>query len=472
MAEGKVCPPQNLRDVATITKNRLRPGVLFRSASPGKTREHGALFLLHKLCVKTIVDLRPPTESKQDISHKEISKVYKAHFPCGSKSRASEPGCYFYQLPLFSRISLAPHTFELSRTFFSMVGKKMTLRNSAAQHDALTIFHRKNITLFDLNKHVLEKFGDRVCKTLKLIANPSRHPVLIHCAHGKDRTGLIAALVLSVAGATDEEIVADYVLSQTSGGSDLAMADFEGLPAHVARHWADVPEATMRETLSFLRTQYSSISRYLLGIGFGYTWQAALKHAFDRTRTALTRTQFEQLLAGEAAAVDEVEEDLAWAESDRDACGDGEAHIDENNDEDEDLGVEVVETVPAVVPCVDRVTSSLERRATACMAESVEEIAVCVGDECEDTTDESNVVLAVCEGAAVATAAEESEAGPDPHHASVCHRTDSGMMSQPASASNTTCLPLLDCGAPSLCPIPDATSPAPDPNPDAFLSFV
>lgn len=38
-------------------------------------------------------------------------------------------------------------------------------------------------------------------------------PVFFFCSAGKDRTGLIAALVLSILGASDEEIVADYVRS-------------------------------------------------------------------------------------------------------------------------------------------------------------------------------------------------------------------------------------------------------------------
>ena len=39
-------------------------------------------------------------------------------------------------------------------------------------------------------------------------------PVLFFCAAGKDRTGLIAALLLSLVGVGDDEIVADYVRSE------------------------------------------------------------------------------------------------------------------------------------------------------------------------------------------------------------------------------------------------------------------
>ena len=37
--------------------------------------------------------------------------------------------------------------------------------------------------------------------------------VVFHCAGGKDRTGLLALVLLTLAGAAPEEIVADYLLS-------------------------------------------------------------------------------------------------------------------------------------------------------------------------------------------------------------------------------------------------------------------
>jgi protein tyrosine/serine phosphatase len=72
----------------------------------------------------------------------------------------------------------------------------------------------------------LKRNGAALCEILKVIACPARHPVLVHCSHGKDRTGLVCALVLSVAGASDEEILADYALSRDAGGYQLAYDEF------------------------------------------------------------------------------------------------------------------------------------------------------------------------------------------------------------------------------------------------------
>ena len=44
-------------------------------------------------------------------------------------------------------------------------------------------------------------------------------PVLVHCAAGKDRTGVGVALVLRLLGVTHEDVMADYVLSDESRGA-------------------------------------------------------------------------------------------------------------------------------------------------------------------------------------------------------------------------------------------------------------
>ena len=60
----------------------------------------------------------------------------------------------------------------------------------------------------------IEKSPDALVSCLKIITQETEHKAIgIYCTAGKDRTGLISALVLSILGASDEEIIADYVLS-------------------------------------------------------------------------------------------------------------------------------------------------------------------------------------------------------------------------------------------------------------------
>ena len=55
--------------------------------------------------------------------------------------------------------------------------------------------------------------GSMLPRAVEHLANLAGRPTVFHCAAGKDRTGLLAALVLRLLGADDETIVADYMAS-------------------------------------------------------------------------------------------------------------------------------------------------------------------------------------------------------------------------------------------------------------------
>jgi protein-tyrosine phosphatase len=61
---------------------------------------------------------------------------------------------------------------------------------------------------------VLEHVRSELHHVLSFIACAPREPLLFHCVAGKDRTGLIAALLLALADATPEAIAQDYALSE------------------------------------------------------------------------------------------------------------------------------------------------------------------------------------------------------------------------------------------------------------------
>lgn len=57
---------------------------------------------------------------------------------------------------------------------------------------------------------------ETVVEAVRHVTSLDAHPVLFHCAAGKDRTGVVAALVLSVLGVDADQIVADYVLTEAA----------------------------------------------------------------------------------------------------------------------------------------------------------------------------------------------------------------------------------------------------------------
>jgi protein tyrosine/serine phosphatase len=59
----------------------------------------------------------------------------------------------------------------------------------------------------------LEDAPQGLARALRLLADPSSGPALVHCAAGKDRTGVVVAVALSLAGVRREAVVADYARS-------------------------------------------------------------------------------------------------------------------------------------------------------------------------------------------------------------------------------------------------------------------
>lgn len=62
----------------------------------------------------------------------------------------------------------------------------------------------------------LTRRPETVVGAVREAMRPEGHPVLFHCAAGKDRTGVVAALLLSVLGVAEDDIVEDYLLSAES----------------------------------------------------------------------------------------------------------------------------------------------------------------------------------------------------------------------------------------------------------------
>lgn len=74
-------------------------------------------------------------------------------------------------------------------------------------------FGRQCLCVYVLASNALVSAFIRMLAALKLLSAKNNLPALINCAHGKDRTGIVSALVLSCLGKTAEYIAEEYALS-------------------------------------------------------------------------------------------------------------------------------------------------------------------------------------------------------------------------------------------------------------------
>ena len=140
----------------------------------------------------------------------------------------------------------------------------------------------RDLSLGSLYAGMVEHAGARLAGVIERLAG-SDAPAVFHCSAGKDRTGVLSALLLGTLGVPEDVIVADYAATQEH---------LDGIVAKLSRSrgyedmWQELPPQTLHadpetmvEFLRHLRERYGSVRACVIAIGVG---EAALERLADR----------------------------------------------------------------------------------------------------------------------------------------------------------------------------------------------
>ena len=131
---------------------------------------------------------------------------------------------------------------------------------------------------------LLDEHRSQVCDAVATVVDPDNWPVLFHCAGGKDRTGVVAGLVLSLAGVPSAIIAEDYALSaHYLLDRFIAVTPPQELPINFG--WRKYqqeycPPEAMRKTLKHVESMYGGAEAYLVGGGVSQAQIDSLRSAF------------------------------------------------------------------------------------------------------------------------------------------------------------------------------------------------
>jgi len=123
-----------------------------------------------------------------------------------------------------------------------------------------------NTVSMDVNYiNTLEKEKRSIARVLKVILESEVGCVLFHCSAGKDRTGLIAMLLLGIAGVDHQDIITNYEpsfanISHNPRVKKMIMRD---VPAMMLSNYT-----FMQKTLKHIDYKYGSIKDYVKSLGF------------------------------------------------------------------------------------------------------------------------------------------------------------------------------------------------------------
>lgn len=99
---------------------------------------------------------------------------------------------------------------EASKTAFEWPAGTV-LHRSPLHEAAVPENIRAEGDIASLYRFILDEVPDRVAAASDVVTRASTGPVLVHCAAGKDRTGIVIAALLLSAGVEPAAVVADYV---------------------------------------------------------------------------------------------------------------------------------------------------------------------------------------------------------------------------------------------------------------------
>ena len=233
----------NMRDLGgTPTKDggQIVPGRLLRSDNLQGLTEQDVELLVGDVGVRTIVDLRTRGEADRE-------------GPGPLDAVAGIRHAYHPVLPQFPS-----HQDEVAR---ALLTEKLA-RDAERYRDDVTTGHYLGY---------LEDRPEEVVGALRAIAT-SDGAAIVHCAAGKDRTGVIVAMALTAAGVGPEAVIADYAL--TGERLDAVLARLIGSQTYAAET-KDKPTSahtprpeTMKAFLEQLDVRYGGLDRWLSGNGF------------------------------------------------------------------------------------------------------------------------------------------------------------------------------------------------------------
>ncbi len=133
-------------------------------------------------------------------------------------------------------------------------------------------FGRAPDDLKSVYDHMVDQCGAALATAVGHVATPAAQPVLVHCSAGKDRTGVVVAIVLSLLGVADEVIAQDYHLTSAYLAAEFTQAVEQlqastGLGQRLNGLALTCPPELILATLDRMRAAHGSVEEYLLAHG-------------------------------------------------------------------------------------------------------------------------------------------------------------------------------------------------------------
>lgn len=122
-----------------------------------------------------------------------------------------------------------------------------------------------NLPLNEIYDMIINTQQEHIAKVLHTIAGAKDGVIMYNCFFGKDRTGILTMLLLSIAGVSQEDIIADYQQTYTYVKSYIQEHKDVLWDQNSEKHFS-LPE-TMESVIGMINKNYGSVMNYIISLG-------------------------------------------------------------------------------------------------------------------------------------------------------------------------------------------------------------
>lgn len=233
----------------------IRRGLIFRSADFNKVQPDG-LKTVKDLGIRKVFDLRSAPEIKSSSSKSSLGSILG---PDGAPLSDSSPEAPVERIwvPVFAEQDYGP----------DQVARRAQLYGTSGSAGFVQAYRDILVSGIEAFRTILTHLAsESESETHK----PGPEPCVIHCTAGKDRTGVIIALLLLLCGVSAEVVAGEYALTEQGLAhlkpafveKVMANPEFEGGRAK-AEDMISSKKENMLATLGMLQEVYGGAERYV-----------------------------------------------------------------------------------------------------------------------------------------------------------------------------------------------------------------
>ena len=240
----------NSRDVGTLTD--AKKGILLRSANLANLSKEGQEKLL-ELGVTDVIDLRTHAEIESYGIDKLPASINLHMVPIDAGDVSKFKDAFGDSVAESLKTLMAdPHAEKIGATYMTQMYRQLVGQETSAK---------------------------QLVDAMKIIA-AAQGATLIHCTAGKDRTGVLSALVLSVVGVLNNSIEEDYLYSNNSVETLQAHIGSHEIPPQFSQVMFGVNPQYLRAAQAEIKEHYGNIDEFLKKNDFSDDNLAQLRNKF------------------------------------------------------------------------------------------------------------------------------------------------------------------------------------------------